>query len=139
MSFWEESQVGNFIFWRFGLFLFCLFWRAFLFFGQAAHHGFVFGYSQRLVMGFLEGTNTFSLGMPWRTFAASVFFQKIIANKSSIYLRETQLKSIFMRHFRTREARTNLPVSVARGVASPIVPPPSFGTESKPCSINTTN
>ncbi|PGH37809.1 MAG: hypothetical protein CRN43_18940 [Candidatus Nephrothrix sp. EaCA] len=24
MSFWEESQVGNFIFWRFGLFLFCL-------------------------------------------------------------------------------------------------------------------
>jgi len=29
-----------------------------------------------LVMGFLEGVNSFSLGVPWRTFAASVFVQK---------------------------------------------------------------
>jgi len=41
-----------------------------------------------LAMEFLEATNTFSLGMPWRTFAARVFVQKIIANKSSIYLRK---------------------------------------------------
>ncbi|PGH37375.1 MAG: hypothetical protein CRN43_21545 [Candidatus Nephrothrix sp. EaCA] len=53
------------------------------------------------VMGFLEGANTFSLGMPRRAFAASVFVQKIIANKSSVYLRKPELKSTFMRHFRT--------------------------------------
>jgi len=52
-------------------------------------------------MGFLEATNTFPRERHGRTFAASVFVQKIIANKSSIYLRETQLKSTFMRHFRT--------------------------------------
>ncbi|PGH40276.1 MAG: hypothetical protein CRN43_03960 [Candidatus Nephrothrix sp. EaCA] len=99
MSFWEESQVGNFIFWRFGLFLFCLFWRAFLFFGQAAHHGFVFGYSQRSG-DFWRGKHFF-LGNAMENFCGECFCPKIIANKSSVYLRKPKLKSIFMRHFRT--------------------------------------
>ena len=65
MIFFGESRLGDFIFWRFGLFLFCLFWQAFLFFGQAAHHRFVFGYSQRSGDGiFGGGANIFSLGMP---------------------------------------------------------------------------
>src|SRR6218665_3637526 len=101
MSFWEESQVGNFIFWRLGLFLFCLFWQAFLFFGQAAHHGFVFGYSQCSGDWIFGGNKHFFLGSAMEDFCGECFAQKIIANKSSVYLRKPELKSIFMRHFRT--------------------------------------
>jgi len=76
MSFFGESRVGDFIFWRFGLFLFCLFWRAFLFFGQAAHHGFVFGYSQRSGGGIFGGNKHFFLGNATENFCGECFCSK---------------------------------------------------------------
>jgi len=72
------------------LFLFCLFWQAFLFFGKAAHHGFVFGYSQRPSDGIFGGGKHFFLGSAMEDFCGECFCSKVIANKSSIYLRKPE-------------------------------------------------
>src|SRR6218665_1467184 len=96
MSFWEESQVGNFIFWRFGLFLFCLFWRAFLFFGQAAHHGFFFGYSQCSGDWIFGGNKHFFLGNAAESLFRRQSVQYIVGSAviAVNYLRERFLQGL---------------------------------------------
>jgi len=83
-----------------GCFYFACFGRLFYFLVRQHIMDLFSAILSALVMGFLEGQTLF----PWECHGGllrRVFCSKIIANKPSIYLRKPELKSTFMRYFRT--------------------------------------